>query len=155
VSAPEHALAVAVDDVEPRSFARVRSIRGWLLDRGVSRVTLLVIPATDLHPIGARAPALAAWLRSQVACGDADLRGIRMRANGDVRCRALCLGSSTAVKRALSPALIRAAGRDPGPVMRIDIHPADFDLPGHVATLESLLGRAGGRVAVTYDELLG
>ncbi len=63
-------LAVAMHDVEPRSFARVRDIRGWLLDRGVGRVTLLVIPAADLHPIGARAPALAAWLRGRVACGD-------------------------------------------------------------------------------------
>jgi hypothetical protein len=39
--------------------------------------------------------------------------------------------------------------------MRVDIHPADFSLPGHVATLESLLERASGREAVTYDELLG
>ena len=38
--------------------------------------------------------------------------------------------------------------------MRIDIHPADFDLPGHVATLESLLDRADGRDVVTYDELV-
>ncbi|HUO73336.1 MAG TPA: DUF2334 domain-containing protein [Solirubrobacteraceae bacterium] len=239
MSTHEHALAVAVHDVEPRSFAQVRSIRQWLLDRDVSRATLLVIPAADLHPIGARAPLLAAWLRSRVACGDAvaqhgfahkavavapwprsllaswqggaaaefpglgrddtakrvhtgtrllkeieleprgfvapgyaytralrgvladsfewfaDLRGIRMRCGGDVRCRALCLGSSTTLKRALSPAMIRAAAWDPGPVMRIDIHPADFDLPGHVATLESLLERADGRTAVTYDELLG
>jgi hypothetical protein len=39
--------------------------------------------------------------------------------------------------------------------MRVDVHPADFDLPGHVAVLESLLARAAGRDAVTYDELLG
>jgi predicted deacetylase len=30
-----------------------------------------VIPAADLHPIGARAPGLAAWLRFRVASGDA------------------------------------------------------------------------------------
>jgi len=64
-------LAVALHDVEPRSFARAREIRAWLLARGVERVTLLVIPAADLHPIGARAPALAAWLRFRVASGDA------------------------------------------------------------------------------------
>ena len=39
-------------------------------------------------------------------------------------------------------------------VMRVDIHPADFDLPGHVATLEALLHRAAGRDVVTYDEIL-
>jgi predicted deacetylase len=64
------ALAVAIHDVEPRSFARVREIRTWLLDREVACVTLLVIPAVDLHPIGARSPALAAWLRCRVASGD-------------------------------------------------------------------------------------
>ena len=38
--------------------------------------------------------------------------------------------------------------------MRVDVHPADFDLPRHVATLEGLLGRAQGREVVTYDQLL-
>jgi predicted deacetylase len=231
-------LAVALHDVEPRSFARSREIRDWLLERDVERITLLVIPAADLHPIGARAPALAAWLRCRVARGDAvaqhglahkahghapwprsmlaswqggdaaefpglgredtirrvrtgrrllteieldpigfvapgysytpalkdelaesfewfaDLRCIRMRSGEDVHSAALCLGSSTALKRALSPAIVRAAARAQGAVMRVDIHPADFDLPGHVATLESLLERAAGRDSVTYDELL-
>jgi predicted deacetylase len=231
-------LAVALHDVEPRSFARVQEIREWLRLRGVDRVTLLVIPAADLHPIGARAPALAAWLRVSVACGDtvaqhglvhkaaapspwprsvlvnwqggaaaefpglgredtarrvdtgrrllreieldprgfvapgyaytralrgllaesfdwfADLRSIRTRSGPDVRARALCLGSSTPLKRSLSPPVIRAAARVPSEVMRVDIHPADFDRRGHVATLEALLNRANGRSAVTYDELL-
>jgi predicted deacetylase len=231
-------LAVAIHDVEPRSFARSREIRQWLLDRGVSSVTLLVIPAADLHPIGARAPALAAWLRNRVACGDtvaqhglahkvaaappwprsalahwqggaaaefpgldrdeaarrvqtgrrllreieldprgfvapgyaytralrgvldetfewfADLRAVRRRSGGNLRSRALCLGSSTPLKRLLSPPLVRAGGRTSGALMRVDVHPADFDLPGHVATLESLLDRANGRDVVTYDELL-
>jgi hypothetical protein len=84
----------------------------------------------------------------------ADLRAVRTRSYGDVQSRALCLGSSTPLKRALSPSLIRAASRTSGQVMRVDVHPADFDLPGHVATLESLLQRADGRDVVTYDELL-
>jgi uncharacterized protein len=231
-------LAVALHDVEPRSFARAKEIREWLLHRGVGQVTLLVIPAADLHPIGARAPALAAWLRGRVACGDsvaqhglahkasttpnwprnvlanwqggqaaefpglgredaakrvhtgrrllreieldprgfvapgyaytralrgvlcdsfewfAELRTVRGGAGRNVRSRALCLGSSTRLKRALSPTLVRAASHGRGRVMRIDIHPADFDLPGHVATLEVLLDRAAGRDVVTYDEIL-
>jgi predicted deacetylase len=231
-------LAVALHDIEPRSFARCKEIRQWLLARGVERVTLLVIPAADLHPIGARAPALAAWLRCRTANGDAieqhglshrvgtrphwprravthwqgggaaefpgldpentvrrvrtgrrllreieldpigfvapgyaytqalrdelsdtyewfaDLRGIHLRSGSDVRSPALCLGSSTKVKRALSPAFVRLASRAAGPVMRIDVHPADFGLPAHVATLERLLERAAGRDPITYDELL-
>jgi predicted deacetylase len=232
------ALAVALHDVEPRSFARCRTIRQWLLERGVARVTLLVIPAADLHPIGSRAPALAAWLRSRVACGDAvaqhglahkaagsppwprsllagwqggaaaefpglgaedterrvdtglrllreieldprgfvapgyaytralramlpstfewyaDIRSVRGGANSSLRAPALCLGASTRFKRTMSPLVVRAGAHSCGHVMRVDIHPADFDLPRHVATLESLLVRAGGREPVTYDELL-
>lgn len=231
-------LAVAIHDVEPRSSARTRAIREWLLERGVARVTLLVIPAAELHPIGARAPALVAWLRGRVACGDtvaqhglshrsaatvrwprgvlarwqagdaaefvglgaeetarrvlsgrrllreieldpcgfvapgyaytkalrgvlgecfewfADLRCIHTRSGGCVPARALCLGSSTPLRRALSPAVIRVAARLPSPVMRVDIHPADFDRPGHVATLQALLDLAVGRDAIAYDELL-
>jgi predicted deacetylase len=230
-------VAVALHDVEPRTFARVRQIREWLGDRGVPRVTLLVIPAADLHPIGTRAPALAGWLRGQVAAGDtvaqhglahkaatiapwprsivanwqggaaaefpglaaddtarrvltgrrllndieldprgfvapgyaytralrslladafewfADTRRVQARSR-KINSRALCLGSSTPLKRRMSPPLVRAAARKLGPIMRIDVHPADFDLPRHIATLESLLARAAGRDVVTYDELL-
>jgi predicted deacetylase len=231
-------LAVAMHDVEPRSFARSREIRTWLEDRGVGRVTLLVIPAPDLHPIGARAPDLVAWLRHRVACEDvvaqhglvhrastaprwprsalaawqggaaaefpglthedaarrvatgqrllreieldprgfvapgyaytralrgilaeshdwfADIRMVRSR-EGNVHARALCLGSSTKLKRALSPPVIRTASRAMGEVMRVDIHPADFDHSRHVATLELLLqqARSHGRTPVTYDDL--
>jgi predicted deacetylase len=219
------ALAVALHDIEPRSFARSRQIRAWLEDRDVERVTLLVIPAADLHPIGVRAPELAAWLRGRVDRGDvvaqhglvhraagrpawprsavaawqggpaaefpglaredaarrvdtgrrllrdieldprgfvapgyaytralrgilaeshewfADIRAIRCR-DGDVHARALCLGSSTMLKRTLSPKVIRAAARAAGEVMRVDIHPADFDQSSHIATLERILDHA-------------
>jgi predicted deacetylase len=231
-------LAVALHDVEPRSYARCKEIREWLLVRGVERITLLVIPAADLHPIGARTPALSAWLRCRTARGDAiaqhglahrvqcrarwphsmvaawqggsaaefpgldrentiqrvrtgrrllreieldpvgfvapgyaytralkeelsetfewfsDLRAVHIRAGTDLKSPALCLGSSTVLKRALSPAIVRVAARAPKAVMRVDVHPADFDLPAHVATLEALLDRAAGREPVTYDELL-
>jgi predicted deacetylase len=231
-------LAVALHDVEPRSFARSREIREWLEAREVPCATLLVIPAADLHPIGARAPELAAWLRRRVACGDAvaqhglihratgappwprsalaafqggkaaefpgldredaacrvatgrrllreieldprgfvapgyaytralrgilagshewfaDIRAVRFRAR-DVHAPALCLGSSTMLKRTLSPPLIRTAARASGEIMRVDIHPADFDRPSHVATLERVLEQARDqdRIPVTYDDL--
>jgi predicted deacetylase len=230
-------LAVAVHDVEPRSFARTREIRDWLAARGVDRVTLLVIPAADLHPIGSRAPALASWLRARVASGDAvaqhglvhkaagqarfprsvlaawqggaaaefpglaaddaakrvacgqrllreieldprgfvapgyaytralraflhqsfewfaDLSSVRLRGGERLRSQALCLGASTPIKRMTSPPIVKAMAMTSGEVMRVDVHPADFDHSGHVATLERLLQRANGRSAVTYDEL--
>lgn len=229
---------MAIHDVEPRTFERARAIRAWLAARGIARVTLLVIPAADLHPIGTRAPELACWLRRRSASGDAiaqhglahragtappwprsvlarwqggqaaefpglgpqdtarrvhtgrrllreieldprgfvapgyaytralrrvladtfewfaDLRCVRSASAGALPAPALCLGSSTPLKRALSPHFVRAAGVRAGPVMRLDIHPADFDLPRHVGTLESLLERAAGRTVVTYDQLI-
>lgn len=232
-------LAVALHDVEPRSFTRCKQIRRWLLERGIKRVTLLVIPAADLHPLGARAPELAAWLRNCVARGDsvaqhglahrastsarwprnvlaswqggdaaefpglgaedtarrvqtgrqllreieldprgfvapgyaytralraelagsfewfADIRSVQLQQRPQLDSPALCLGSSTALKRCLSPAYVRFAARRSGhEVMRLDIHPADFDLRGHVATLEAVLARAQRCEPVTYDQLL-
>lgn len=256
---PDGRLAVALHDVEPRSYERSRDIRRWLAERGVSRVTLLVIPAADqpddvspahsgeagcracgrLTPIGSRAPALAGWLRGRGAAGDviaqhglahrrtararwprslladwqggeaaefpglgdadtrervecgrrllneieldprgfvapgyaytgalrrvlaetfdwsADLRAVRDATGRELRSTALCLGTSTPLKRAFSPAIVRAGARGAGELMRVDVHPADFDLPSHVATLEALLRRAAGRTTVTYDQLLG
>lgn len=84
----------------------------------------------------------------------ADMRCVRFRGDGEIRARALCLGSSTPFKRLFSPPLVRALSVVPGEVMRIDVHPVDFDHPGHVATLEWLLERAARRQAVTYDDLV-
>jgi predicted deacetylase len=66
-----HTLAVALHDVEPATFERCAEIRAWLDERGVNRVTLLVIPARDLHPVGERSPALADWLAARRRAGDA------------------------------------------------------------------------------------
>lgn len=113
----------------------------------------------DLDPHGFVAPGYAYTpeLRSLLARSFewfADLRCIRTRRQGEIHARALCLGSSTAFKRVLSPAVVRALSAVPGEVMRIDVHPVDFDHPGHVAALEWLLDRAARRQAVTYDELI-
>src|SRR2546430_4588979 len=63
-------IAVALHDVEPATFERCALIRDWLDDLGVDRVTLLVIPAADLHPVGDRSPELAAWLAHRSRRGD-------------------------------------------------------------------------------------
>jgi hypothetical protein len=39
-------------------------------------------------------------------------------------------------------------------VLRLDLHPSDFDRPRHVLALESVLRRSGRRTAVTYDDLV-
>jgi predicted deacetylase len=69
--APEGRLAVALHDVEPATYERCALIRDWLADHGVDRVTLLVIPARDLHPFDRRSPGLAAWLAERREAGDA------------------------------------------------------------------------------------
>jgi predicted deacetylase len=229
-------LAVALHDVAPATYERCALIREWLDDLGVDRVTLLVIPAPELHPFFARSPALAAWLldcrdrgdaiaqhglqhrRTQrsnrfarplrgraatefpglspeatAACVDAgrrvlELAGVPPRGfvapgyaytpalrdqladrfdwwatllgirHTPVRATpalspVLCLGTASALKRAASPALLRLGSAVSGPLLRLDLHPADFDHPGHVRAVEALLRRAQRRTAVTYDEL--
>lgn len=64
-------LAVTLHDVEPATFTRCALIREWLDDHGVDRVTLLVIPAPDLHPFDSRRPELATWLVERERQGDA------------------------------------------------------------------------------------
>ncbi|HEX3510932.1 MAG TPA: DUF2334 domain-containing protein [Solirubrobacteraceae bacterium] len=61
---------MAVHGIEPATFERCALIRDWLDDHGVDRVTLLVIPARDLHPIGERSPAMVDWLAERARTGD-------------------------------------------------------------------------------------
>jgi predicted deacetylase len=63
-------IAVALHGIEPATFERCALIRDWLDDHGVDRVTLLVIPARDLHPIGGRSPAMVQWLHERRRAGD-------------------------------------------------------------------------------------
>jgi predicted deacetylase len=63
--------AVALHDVEPATFERCAEIREWLARHGVGRVTLLAIPARDLHPLGERSPEVARWLSERRRAGDA------------------------------------------------------------------------------------
>jgi peptidoglycan/xylan/chitin deacetylase (PgdA/CDA1 family) len=63
-------IAVALHDIEPATFERCALIRDWLNDHGVDRVTLLVIPARDLHPLGERSPEMTRWLLERNRAGD-------------------------------------------------------------------------------------
>jgi predicted deacetylase len=229
------ALAVSLHDVEPASFERCALIRDWLDDLGVERVTLLVIPAPQLHPFPARSPELANWLLDRVDAGDAvaqhglqhrrtrppprlsrplrrwqggkaaeypgldteatiasvetgrrvltsvglNPRGfvapgyaytgalrehlaqaydwwatlLALRGNVKASTPALCFGTTGPLKRAVSPTVVRAGAAISGRVLRLDLHPADFDHPRHVLAVERVLRRAHDRTAVTYDDL--
>ena len=213
-------IAVALHDVEPRTFERCALIRDWLDDHGVDRVTLLVIPAPDLHPFHDRRPELADWLSERVRGGDAvaqhglhhrpgefaglderdtrraveagrrvlrlagvgprgfvapayayttalretlavsfdwwaTLGAVHRRRAGATPAPALCLGTSTALRRRLSPPLVRVGALLAGELLRLDLHPADLDHPRHVGALEHVLQGASGRRPVTYDDLAG
>ena len=63
-------IAVALHGIEPATFERCALIRDWLDDHGVDRVTLLVIPARDLHPVGERSPEMVRWLSERRGAGD-------------------------------------------------------------------------------------
>jgi predicted deacetylase len=67
---PRRTIAVALHGIEPATYERCAVIRDWLTDHGVDRVTLLVIPARDLHPVGERSPEMVRWLCERRAAGD-------------------------------------------------------------------------------------
>jgi hypothetical protein len=66
------------------------------------------------------------------------------------------MGTASPLRRAVSPAMIRAGSLVCGDTMRLDLHPADLRHPRHMLALEWVLQRAGQRrQAITYDELVG
>jgi predicted deacetylase len=69
-SSRDQSIAVALHGIEPATFERCALIRDWLADHGVDRVTLLVIPARDLHPVGERSPEMVRWLGELRGRGD-------------------------------------------------------------------------------------
>jgi predicted deacetylase len=97
-------------------------------------------------------PALRAQLGSRFAWW-ADRWGVQTPGRA-LRSPALCLGTSSALRRATSPAIVRALAAlvRRGPV-RLDVHPADVDHPSHVAALARVLERSAGLPSATYDSL--
>jgi predicted deacetylase len=259
VSTPRRTIAVALHDIEPATFERCALIRDWLDDHGVDHVTLLVIPARDLHPLAERSPKMVSWLIERERGGDAiaqhgfqhlrsgargsgpyrslrtlnadheseflgldphetrravdagwramKLAGIQPRGfvapgyaytpalkrtlgerfhwwaallglhrahpdnagshrapPGGARVTAeaerallgppISLSSTGRLRRALSPALLRAGALISGTTLRLDLHPSDLEHPNHMLALEWVLKRSAcTREAVTYEQL--
>ena len=270
MSAPRRRLAVALHDIEPATFERCALIRDWLDDHGVDHVTLLVIPARDLHPLAERSPEMVSWLIERERGGDAiaqhgfqhlrsgargvgpyrslrtrgadheseflgldpsetrravdagwrlmklagieprgfvapgyaytpalkrtlgerfhwwaallglhrahpasmgPVRGVpgaaqSLRTDGgdgmrtaasterDLLGPPIALSSGGRLRRALSPALLRAGALISGTTLRLDLHPSDLEHPNHMLALEWVLKRSAcSREAVTYEQL--
>lgn len=248
MSASRRTIAVALHDIEPATFERCALIRDWLDDHGVDQVTLLVIPARDLHPLAERSPEMVSWLIERERGGDAiaqhgfqhlrsgargvgpyqslrtlnadheseflgldpnetrravdagwrlmKLAGIEPRgfvapgyaytpalrrtlgerfhwwaallglhradpgarvaaeADRDLLGPPISLSSGGRLRRALSPALLRAGALISGTTLRLDLHPSDLEHPSHMLALEWVLKRSAcSREAVTYEQL--
>ncbi len=123
------------------------------LDRG-----RLILSEAGIEPRGFVAPGYAYTPALRRALGGrymwwAGLMTLHT-ATGTLRSAALCLGASTRFKRVSSPVLVRGLALRGGELMRLDVHPADFDHRRFRHTLERILERAAGRRPVTYDELV-
>ena len=120
------------------------------VDRG-----LALLAAGGLRPRGFVAPAYAygSALRRALRSRFVWYGGLlAVRASRPVHTPAHGLGTSTGLKRRTSPLALRIGARLPAAVLRLDVHPADFDLTTHVAALDAVL-RAQRRRPMTYDEL--
>lgn len=78
--------AVALHDVQPRSYRRCAEIREWLHAMGVGPITLLVIPAPGMHSFARRSPALHDWLHERVDEGDGVAQHGLLHDRGTRRC---------------------------------------------------------------------
>jgi hypothetical protein len=113
-------LAVTLHAVEPATFERCALIRDWLADNGVDRATLLVVPATDLHPLADRSGELVQWLIERREAGDAIAQcGFTGRATtrGGGRAHGEFAGlDATETRRAVDAGwrVMRLAGVEPG-----------------------------------------
>jgi hypothetical protein len=105
-------IAVALHDVEPATVERCALIRDWLDDHGIARVTLLVIPAPDLHPFNDRRPEMVQWLAECVdpryverreAAGLAVAGARRRLGRGPPAAGSTCIPPTSAIRATSAP----------------------------------------------------
>jgi hypothetical protein len=129
----ERYLAVALHGVDPARYGRCALIRDWLADHGVTRVTLLVVPAPGLHPFPDRSPELARWLVDCSRAGDAiaqlglEDRGDEFRRlDPEATVRALEAGRRVLARAGVSPRGFVAPGYGYTAALRTTL-PTTFD----------------------------
>jgi len=139
-SRERHTIAVALHGIEPATFERCALIREWLDDHGVDRVTLLVIPARDLHPVGERSPAMVRWLSERAHGGDAiaqhGFQHVSPRSPGSLgRLRSLAHGGRTGEFSTLDSEETRRAVHAGWRVLKLaGIEPEGFVAPAYAYT---------------------
>jgi predicted deacetylase len=104
-----------------------------------------------VRPRGFVAPAYAYTpaLRNELAA-DFDWWATLLRLVGRER---VALAPAVSLRGTRSLVKLRASALAAGGLLRLDLHPADFDRPRHVLALEGILRGAARRTPVTYDEL--
>ena len=79
---------------------------------------------------------------------------VTAEAERDLLAPPISLSSTGRLRRALSPALLRAGALISGTTLRLDLHPSDLEHANHMLALEWVLKRsARTREAVTYEQL--
>ncbi|CAB4919927.1 unannotated protein [freshwater metagenome] len=143
-------VAVTLHDITPSSFGRIALVRDWLDDLGVERATLLVVPASDLHPLQDHSEPLVAWLEERRARGDVIAQqGLRNRCDRRPsrlgRARGGMLGIDPAAEFAyLSPSETSRAVEAGWRILRLaGLEPSGFVAPGYAYTqaLHAVLSR--------------
>jgi predicted deacetylase len=134
---------VGLDPASTRE--RVRTGRAILRDAGLE-------PRGFVAPAYAYTPSLRREL-SEDFDWYADLARVFGRGAPPKAAPAWCLGTTGVVRRALSPFAARGASSFSRSLLRIDIHPADFDHPGHVRALAMMVQRTATMRTVVYDQL--
>lgn len=150
VGADPAEIAVTLHRIEPATFERSALIRDWLADHDIARATLLVVPATDVHPLADRSTRLVDWLLERRSAGDA-IGQCAFTGSCAAHCagRPVISAGGLQASAAAPAARRRAALR--APLLCVDLTP---DLrPRHVRALDELLSKAAGRRAVTAPEI--
>ncbi|CAB4860954.1 unannotated protein [freshwater metagenome] len=134
-------VAVTLHDITPRTFRRIALVRDWLEDLGVGRATLLVVPASDLHPLQDRSEPLVAWLEERRARGDVVAQqGLRNRCDRRPsrlgRARSGMLGADPTAEFAyLNPAETSRAVEAGWRILRLaGLEPSGFVAPAYAYT---------------------
>lgn len=131
---------------ERSARARLHAGRAMMLEAGLE-------PRGFVAPGYAYSPALRAQLAREFDWY-ADLTRVFTREGRVHHAPAFCLGTTGRLRRPLSPLAARGMSALARSIVRIDVHPEDFDHRGHRRALAAVLDRTADLPTVVYDELV-